>query len=247
MIPRRAVNMVEDLIKKLQLRDEVTSEEAVTLRSLISGVDQHRRHETVVREGEHQTSSRLLLEGWAARVKILKDGRRQITEFHLAGDFIDLHSFILKRLDHSIVALTDCKLAVVPHDGLRRVTETQPHLTRLLWLSTMIDASVHREWLTATGRLPAQAHVAHLLCELYLRLEVIGRASDYQFDMPLTQEEIGDACGLTSVHVNRVMQELRGRRLIVAKQKTVRILDWGQLSEVGQFDPVYLNMWREPR
>jgi CRP-like cAMP-binding protein len=236
-----------DLVKKLQIRDALSPNEVTLLENLISDEVAFGRHDTIIKEGEHQTSSRLLLQGWVARTKILNDGRRQISQIHIAGDFVDLHSFTLKCLDHSIVALTDCRLGVVPHDALRKVTEDQPHLTRMLWLNTMIDAATHREWLTATGRLSAQSHIAHLICELYVRLQSVGLARDHRFDMLLTQEEIGDACGLTAVHVNRVMQELRARELIETKQRSVRIIDWDSLQKIGEFDPIYLNLWSEPR
>lgn len=236
-----------DLIRKLREHDSISNEEETAVEGLVSDVVRCKRGATIVREGEHQDSSRLLLEGWVARYTVLADGSRQITQFHVAGDFIDLHSFTLKRLDHSIGALTACRIGIVPHDRLKLITETCPHLTRMLWLGTMVDAATYREWLTAVGRLPAKERVARLFCELYIRLESIGQARDHVFAMPITQEEIGDACGLTSVHVNRVMQSLRRDGLIETKHKTVRILDWDRIRKFSQFDPIYLNLWCEPR
>lgn len=239
--------MIERLVRKLELRDQVTPDEIEALSGLLGEEEHYPRRAEIVRAYEHQTSSRLLVDGWAARAKTLANGARQITEMHVPGDFIDLHSFMVKRLDHSIVALTPCTIVAVPHERLRLLTEQHPHLTRLLWLTTLVDAAIHREWMTMMGRADARQNVAHVICELYLRLETVGLAGDNSFDLPLTQEELGDVCGLTAVHVNRVLQELRGEGLIMSKARTVRIPDWNALARAGQFDPIYLNLINEPR
>lgn len=239
--------MFELLIRKLQVRDDLAAGEIESLRGLVGEEVQYPRRAHIVRAGEHQSKSRLLLAGWVARAKILEDGRRQITEIHIPGDFVDLHSFLLKRLEHDIVALTPCVIGNVDHGRLREISDSQPHLTRMLWLTTLIDAAIHREWMTAMGRQSALSQIAHLICELYLRHEIVGLAADYRFDFPLTQEEIGDVCGLTSVHVNRIFQEIRARGLIATEQQKMTILDWRGLASLGQFDPTYLNICKEPR
>ncbi len=239
--------MIEQLIRKLAARDTVSAEEEAVLRTAVARVEEHPADADVIREGEHQESSRLLLDGWIARAKSLANGARQITELHIPGDFVDLHSFMLKRLDHNVVALTPCRIAVVPHEALRRITEQQPHLARLLWLMTLIDASTQRQWMAAMGQLGAAYHIAHLLCELYTRLELTGLAAGHAFDLPLTQEELGDACGLTSVHVNRSLRLLREDGLVEWRQGRVTIHDWDRMTRAAQFDPLYLNLWKEPR
>jgi len=235
------------LARKLRLRDKVSAEEEAALRALTDETVEFARRAEIVRAGETTDASCLLVQGWAARSKTLADGGRQITQLHVPGDFVDLHSFLLKQLDHSIVALTPCTIVKVPHERLRALTERQPHLARLLWLTTLIDAAIHREWLTMMGRGDARQIIAHILCELYLRLESVGLAAQGRFDLLVTQEELGDVCGLTAVHVNRVLQDLRGDGLIVSKGRKTEIPDWDRLRKAAQFDGLYLNMRTEPR
>ena len=239
--------MVDLLIRKLQLRDVLSPNEVAILHALPMRTSTHPRKSHIVREGEHQTFSRLLLQGWAARAKTMADGRRQITELHLPGDFVDLHSFLLKRLDHDVIALTPCTIANVDHGRLRELSETEPHLLRLLWLSTLIDAAIHREWLSLMGRASAFQQLAHLLCELHLRLQAVGLADARVFALPLIQEELADVCGITPVHVNRVLQDLRGKGLILTEGRMIEIPDVARLHGVARFDPVYLNLCNEPR
>jgi CRP-like cAMP-binding protein len=178
---------------------------------------------------------------------VLSTGRRQITDFHVVGDFVDLHSFLLKTMDHGILALTQCRVGLVPHTTLTEITEKYPHLARLLWLNTLIDSAVHREWLTAMGRRPANGHLAHLICELFLRLKIVGQADNGTIQLPITQAELGDALGLSTVHVNRVLQSLRADGLVRWQGSSLTILDWDRLQEVAEFTPTYLNLQHEPR
>lgn len=196
----------------------------------------------MVSEGSQPHFSTLLIEGFAARDKHVPSGKRQIVSIHVPGDFVDLHSFLLKEMDHSVVAFTDCRMALVPHDRLRDITERYPNLTRLLWFSTLIDASIHREWLLGMGRRKAFANVAHLICELYIRLRVMGLTRDWRFDLPLTQQELADTTGLSIVHFNRALQDLRSRHLLTWEAGVVTITDWPGLVRRGEFDPDYLQL-----
>ncbi len=207
----------------------------------------YRADEDMVREGDRPTESKLLLEGFAARYKILHNGKRQITGIHVVGDFVDLHSFTLKVMDHAIAALSPCTVAVVPHEVLHRITEEHPHLTRLLWLNTVLDSAIHRQWLVVMGRQSALGQLAHLICELFLRLQAVEQTEGLSFRLPITQTEMGDALGLSTVHVNRTLQELRADGLLTWRGDKIEILDWGRLQEVAGFDPDYLNFVHEPR
>src|SRR5262249_23301560 len=153
-----------------------------------------------------------------------KGGQRQIVELHVAGDFADLHSFTLKRLEHDILTLTPCTVAVVPHDKLREITERYPHLTRVYWFLTNLDAAIHRERMVSLGQRSALSRMAHLFCELFARLQIVGLTSGEGYDFPLTQAELGEYLGLTSVHVNRTLQELRRRNLIHLENRRLTIL-----------------------
>jgi CRP-like cAMP-binding protein len=239
--------MTNPLILKLEKHDKLSEAEKRALENAIARIRVVEADEDLVREGDRPGESSLLLDGYAARYKIVSNGRRQISAIHVAGDFIDLHSFLLKTMDHGVLALTNCRIANVPHATLEKITEEFPHLTRLLWLSTLIDGAIHREWLTTMGRLSATAHMAHLICELYLRLKVIGRAEGDTIQLPSTQAELGDTLGLSTVHVNRVLQELRKEGLIRFQGDALTILDWERLKTVGEFTPTYLSLQNEDR
>jgi CRP-like cAMP-binding protein len=239
--------MIKPLLLKLEHHDVLSPEEKRVLEGMVSRVRDFRADEDIVRQGSRLTDSNLLLDGFAARYKILMNGRRQITALHVIGDFVDLHSHLLKKLDHGVIALTPCQVAVVPHDNIRRITESHPHLARLLWLSTLIDSATHREWLVAMGRRSALGHFAHLICELFLRLQAVQRTDGLSFQLPVTQAELGDTLGISTVHVNRVVQELRNERLITWQGEAVTILDWERLMQAADFDPTYLYLEREPR
>lgn len=239
--------MTNPLILKLEQRDQLSDEEKRALENAISRVRIVEADEDIVREGDRPTESSLLLDGFAARYKIVSNGRRQISALHVAGDFIDLHSFLLKTMDHGVLALTTCRIAHVPHTTLEKITDEYPHLTRMLWLNTLIDGAIHREWLTAMGRLSATAHMAHLICELFLRLKAVGRTEGDTIQLPITQAELGDTLGLSTVHVNRVLQELRKEGLIRFQGDALTILDWERLKKVGEFTSTYLSLQNEDR
>jgi CRP-like cAMP-binding protein len=196
----------------------------------------------IIREGDRPTQSTLLLSGLAMRYRFLRNGDRQITAIHLPGDFIDLHSFPLKDMDHSVGTLSQCEIAAIPHSALGEIVRPDPDLTEMLWRLSLLDGAIHREWLVAMGGLPGISHLAHLLCEVYVRLAHIGLAQNLAFDLPVTQVDLGDALGLSPVHVNRVLQDLRGNKVIRFDGKRVLILDWDRLVEIGQFDDKYLHL-----
>jgi CRP-like cAMP-binding protein len=196
----------------------------------------------IVAEGVEQTVSRVLIEGWAGRTKSLVSGKRQVTELHLAGDFVDLHSVSLRRLDHSIVALTPCRTALFPHEALRAMIDRSPRLARALWASTLRDAAAHRQWLAVLGQLPAIGQIAHLLCEIEARLAALGRVRDGGFELPLTQEDVADCLAITPVHVNRMVQQLRSDGLIEWRRGRMTLLDLDRLRRLAEFDPAYLGL-----
>ena len=203
--------------------------------------------DALARFGDHPLSSKLLLQGFICRCRDMADGGRQIMAIHVPGDFIDLQSFPLKVMDHDLVALTPGKVAVVSHADLNRVTEAHPHLTRLLWMATLIDASIHREWLVTFGRREAVARVAHLLCEIYLRLEIGELTHGYSFDFPISQSTLADTLGLSTVHTNRVIQRLRATGFVTWEKGRVEIRNWPELVALAEFDPTYLHLVKEPR
>lgn len=239
--------MTNPLVFYLGQRDHLSDEEKEIVEGLVSHVREFAPGEEFIRQGIHPSESALILEGFAARVQILKSGKRQFTALHISGDFVDLHSLLLKVMDHGVVALSPVRTAAVPHKKLRRLTETHPHLARLLWLSTVVDAAIHRAWLAAMGRRSTAGQIAHLICELYVRLSAVERAQDYSFSLPITQADLGDMLGKSTVHVNRALQVLRRDGLVTWKDRKVTILDWERLVRVADFDSTYLSLQNEPR
>src|SRR5215204_6510508 len=201
-----------------------------------------RADQDIVREGDRPSLSCLLLEGFACTYKMTGDGQRQIMAFYISGDIPDLQSLHLRVLDTSLSTITPCKVGFIQHETLHDLCERFPRIASALWRETLIDASIFREWTVNVGRREAYARIAHVLCELMARLEVVGLAKDHTCEIPITQGEFADATGLSNVHVNRVLQELRGDGLIVFKGRTLEIPDRDKLKEAGEFDPTYLHL-----
>lgn len=239
--------MISLHLRKLRQRDQISEDEEQAIRALVSDVREVRAGTLVVRQGDEMKHSCLLARGWAARSRDMQDGRRQLIELHVSGDFVDLHSFSLKRLDHNIVTLTQSTIATVPHERLLALTERHPHLARVYWLATNLDAAIQREWTVSLGRRSALQRVAHLFCELRLRLAVIGLADEQAFDFPLTQHEIAECLGMTPVHANRMLQELRRKGLIRLEQRRATILDEPGLRRLADFHDHYLYLERRSR
>ena len=186
--------------------------------------------------------SSVILEGLSSREKILKNGARQITAFHLAGDFCDLHTYVLKTLPDSVVAMSACKVAIVPHSQLDKIFRESYHIARLCWASTLIDASVFRQWIVSIGRRSVTARLAHLFCELYLRFKMVGLAKDMSYPLPATQTDLSDVLGLSLVHTNRTCAKLRSEGLATFSRQTVTIHDWDKLQRLAEFNPEYLRL-----
>jgi CRP-like cAMP-binding protein len=229
---------------KLRARDTISAREEAAIRDAVQDTITARAKSVVVRNHERLEASMILLSGIAARRKDMRDGRGLITELHVAGDFTDLHSFTLKYLDHDVVALTDCKFAIIPHERLEAITEKMPHLARVYWFATNLDAAIHREWELSLGRRDATARMAQLFCELYVRLRIVGLADNCSFDFPLTQETLAETLGLTAVHVNRTLQLLRSQGAVQVERSRVTIHDWQALQATAEFDPSYLYLDR---
>jgi CRP-like cAMP-binding protein len=240
-------NGVGELVAKLRARDSISREEEQVLHDAVSEVRHYDAGRTLVRAGTLLSESMLLVDGVVSRHKDLANGERQIQEIHVAGDFTDLHGFLLKRLDHNIGTITRSSMAIFPHDNLRKITEGYPHLTRMLWFSTMLDAAIQRETILSIGRRSALARIGHLMCELSLRLKLVGLSEGCRFLLPMTQMDLADATGLTSVHVNRMLRQLREQGLMTFRSGEVVIHDWARLARVAEFDPVYLHIERIER
>jgi CRP-like cAMP-binding protein len=233
------------LVRKLESISALCEDERLALQNLPMQVQDLRPDQDIVREGDRPSRSCLVLDGFAATYKMTGDGKRQIMAFHSPGDIPDLQSLQLKVLDSSLGTLTACKVGFIQHEVLRDLCRRYPRINDALWRETLINAAIFREWMTNIGRRDAYNRIAHLFCEWIVRLRAVGLVRDRVCDFPMTQNELADATGVSTVHVNRVLQELRGNGLITLKAGTLTILDWEQLKQAGDFDAAYLHVDRE--
>lgn len=200
----------------------------------------------VLREGDRALSSSFVINGFVYRQKIVANGGRQIVAIHMMGDFIDLQHIMLDRADHNIQALTPATLVQFPCDQLLALAYRFPEVGKALWLETLIEAATFREWVVNVGRRDARARTAHLLCELAARREAAGLGVRGSYELPMSQEQIGDALGLTSVHVNRTLKGLEADGLIGRSKRAVTVADWDGLRRAGDFNPAYLHLHDTP-
>ena len=195
----------------------------------------------LIREGDEPRSLYVILEGWACHYRSLPDGRRQIVDFAVPGDICDLNLFILDRMDHSIGAITRLKVAEIGREVFRSVITSCPNITTALWWQELVSKSIHREWILNVGQRSAQERISHLFCEMFLRLESVGLTNGFTCDFAPTQADIAEAPGLTSVHVNRTIQELRRVGLIRLERQKLTIPDMLALQAAAMFNPEYLH------
>jgi CRP-like cAMP-binding protein len=236
---------VAPLIRKLESIAPLSYEERQAIESLPVRIQPLNARQDIVREGDQPSQCCLILEGWACRYKLLSQGKRQILSFHIPGDIADLESLYLSTMDHSLATVRQATVAFIPHDSLRVFATDYPSIAALLWRSLLIDAAVFREWMVGLGRRSAYERVAHLFCELYLKLRAVGLAGEYRCPMPITQLDLADALGLAPVHVNRVLKDMRGQELIWLRHRTLAIEVWDELLQVSEFDPTYLRLRSE--
>ncbi len=230
------------LVRKLEQSTPLADVEKQVLRSTPLRVRPVATGTDIVSEGAQPHELSLISEGFACRYKLLGDGRRQITAFLLPGDICDLRAFLLRRMDHGVAALSRCQISHISHHDLFEIIEKYPRLGLALWRDTMLDGAIYRQWLTNVGRRSAYQRIAHLLCEVWWRLDAVGMTRGGTYALPVTQTDIGDAMGLSVVHVNRTLQQLRADGLISLRSNIVVVLDWSRLRAAGEFDPDYLQL-----
>jgi CRP-like cAMP-binding protein len=228
-------------VRKLESHSDLSAEESAAIYALPCHVRAIGAHRQIVNAGSSVTTCGFLVSGYAARTKIVGTGARQIMALHVRGDGLDLHNMLLPWADHDIVAITNAEVAFVPADALRQLVVSSPGAARAVWRDTLLSAAIEREWVVNVGRRDALTRVSHLLCEFVLRQHAAGIGGSGRYELPLTQEAIGDCTGLTSVHVNRTMQRLRGDSLISTQgNRELYVVDWEALTRAADFQPEYL-------
>jgi len=239
-------NATSDILKrtfqKFAMRaplDEEDREAFFALPFEVRAIDPHRY---IVREGDRPSGATLIINGLAFRHKVTVEGARQILSVHIPGDFIDLEGTLLEVADHNVQALTACQVAIVPRPAMLKLIDTHARLGRAMWIDTLIDASIYREWIVNVGRRDARSGTCHLLCEFARRLEAVGLGEVDGYELPMTQEQPADALGITPVHVNRILKDLDREGLIVRNKRFVRVPNWEALRKVGGFNEMYLHL-----
>jgi CRP-like cAMP-binding protein len=233
---------LEPMAQKLGYWFPLDEQDRAALLALPHRVKSLEAHHYVVREREKAVECCLMLAGFSFRHKIVVGGARQIVAIHMKGDMVDLQNSMLGTADHSVQMLTRGEVAMIPRDAIQKLALERPRVGMAMWRDTLVDGSIFREWIANVGRRDAATRIAHVLCEFALRLKVAGLGEQTNYQLPMTQEQLADAVGLTSVHVNRTLQSLEQQDLISRTQRSVRIADWQKLADAGDFDPTYLHL-----
>ncbi|MBZ9747714.1 Crp/Fnr family transcriptional regulator [Mesorhizobium sp. CO1-1-7] len=229
------------LIRKLQHFEKPSDEDKELLANSVARTVELIAGSDIIEQGDKPDHVHLLVEGWAGRYKILPNGRRNIMAYLIPGDLCDVNVALLEEMDHSIGALSGCKVALIPIATIRNLMDQNRTLARALWWGTLVDEAVLREWLVTVGSRPALQRVGHLICEMLIRTEAVGLARGNSFDLPLTQQELADTMGMSLVHMNRTLQGLRSRELITTNGHTVTVENPRALMKFAAFDPLYLH------
>lgn len=232
--------VISSLVKNLRARGTLSSHDEEILRSIISKPAVFDAGQNIVWQGSRNHHLTLLLEGFAARYKISQHGKRQITALYVAGDFVDLSELLITSVDEGVVAISPCRAGFATHSDLYKILSTHSQMTRLFWLLTAVEGAVHRERMAAMCR-STKSSIAHLLCELSVRLSVAGKASQHRFFLPLTQIDLADALGISVVHLNRILRLMREDRVVSWVQRSIVISNWDLLRTIAEFNSDYLQ------
>lgn len=241
MSPRNDTPL-QPLLRMLKQHGDLAPDDEAAILDLPHNIRTFEPNNYMVREGDRPDHCLVMLSGFCFRHKILGDGSRSISSLHMAGDTVDLHNALLPVADHSVQALTRCEVAAIPAAAIRTIAARFPKVGTAMWRSTLVDGSVAREWTANVGRRDAPTRLMHLLCEFGLRLEDAGLGDRLSYELPMTQEQLADATGLTSVHINRTLKELEARGLIDRRKRSVAITDWVRAEQAGDFNPSYLHL-----
>lgn len=233
--------MANAFINKLSAHTALPTEDVVSLETVCGNQKNVPARQDLIREGDKPGPIFVILEGWACRYKLLPEGTRQITAFLMPGDCCDLHASVLNFMEHSIATITPARVAMVPRPRMEDLMTTRPAITRAFWWAQLVDEDTLRAWIVSMGRRDSVQRVAHLMCELYFRARNVGLTSAGRFELPLTQAVLGDALGLTAVHVNRVLRKLRVAGVMELAAGSLIISDAAKLASVAGFDDNYLH------
>jgi CRP-like cAMP-binding protein len=230
------------LFRRLQTTTDISRDDLAALKALPYTLRHYRENQSVLRDGDNPSECCLIAEGYCVRSKTIADGKRQILSIHIPGDLPDLQNLHLAVMDHDLVALSECTLAFFGHAAIKDLIRSRPTIGDIFWRDTLVDAAVFREWIVNVGQRAVHNRLAHLIIELRERLRLIGQVAGNTFIMPLTQEQLGEAMGVTSVHTNRIIRQLRVEGVLEFQRGMVKILNEKKIHELAQFDQRYLHL-----
>lgn len=228
-------------VNKLSALADLSAADIAALEKVTAKPREYQPRQDMIREGDETGPMFVVLEGWACRYKILPNGSRQIMAFLMPGDACDLHIKLLDVMDHGIQAITKALVATVSRDAMERLIDEHHAVARAMYSAQLVDEGIMRAWIVSMGRRNSTERVAHLMCELYLRARTLGLTEGDQFALPLSQLVLADALGMTAVHINRVLKELRLAGTMALTRGSVSILDPVKLVQIAGFDENYLH------
>jgi CRP-like cAMP-binding protein len=240
--PSRSRPFHSMFLRKLESVSALTGDERRAILGLPFIPREFAADQDIVTIGDRPGECCVVIEGWACRYKVTPSGGRQIMSFHIAGDMPDLQSLFLKTMDHSIASLTPVTVAFIRHRDMWEILRRYEGIARALWRDALVEAAIYREWMVGIGRRSAHQRIAHQLCEMALKLRAVGLNDGHTYPWPITQQEVADSLGLSDVHVNRVIRDLRQDGLVDVRRGSFIVSDWEGLKMQGQFDPLYLHI-----
>ena len=230
------------MLQKFERRAQLDDSDRAALLAIPYRLQTFEVNRYVIREGAPTENAALIVSGFAFRHKLTQEGQRQILSVHIPGDFVDLEGALLATSDHNVQALTRCEMALVPKREVTDLILAHPRIGLAMWIDTLVDGSIFREWILNVGRRDARGRVAHLLCEFARRLDVAGLGDLHGYELPMTQEQLADATGLTSVHINRTLKTLEREGLLKRERRFVQIPSWKRLRQAAEFNELYLHL-----
>lgn len=233
---------LEMLVRKLSDYAELSEAAVAAIDALPCTIRTVEPSGYIVREGDVPTACAIVLSGFAFRQKLSGDGARQILSLRIPGDLLDAQTLFLSAVDHNVQALTRAKIGLIPRSAIQQLMDAHPSAAHAITVDILIEASITREWLLNVGRRNALARLAHLLCEFTVRMDSRGLGVDGAYELPLTQEQLGDALGLTSVHVNRTLKALEAEGVLKRQGRRISFTGWREARRIADFSPAYLHL-----
>lgn len=230
------------LLRRLETIADLTEQERLAIRQVSMTAREVPARTDLIREGDRPEECFVVLEGFLIRYKLAFSGDRRIIAVHVPGDVPDLQSLHLARMDHNVASLTSARVGAISHRALHELNLNHPRIAGALWRATLVDAAIFREWIVNLGHRDTLSRTAHFLCEMHCRLDLVGLTSGDAIELPFTQSDLADTLGVSAVHMNRTIQELRARHLIEDEGRAIIGRDWVALRQLGEFDPGYLHI-----